>query len=102
MLAIGRALVGAPKVLLLDEPLEGLAPIVVEALFDALARIRDDSPADHRSWSSRRWSLRSRFAETSSILDRGRIVHRGKSRQLADNEALQAELLGVAQDGASG
>ena len=43
-----------------------------------------------------------RFADDVIVLDRGRIVHRGKSRQLAGNEALQAELLGVAQDGARG
>ena len=40
MLAIGRALVGNPKVLLLDEPFEGLAPALVDNLMDALRRIR--------------------------------------------------------------
>ena len=35
MLAVGRALAGAPKVLLLDEPMEGLAPVIVDTLFDA-------------------------------------------------------------------
>ena len=43
MLAIGRALAGAPKLLLLDEPTEGLAPIVVDALWDALVKIRDQA-----------------------------------------------------------
>ena len=47
MLAVARALVGGPKVLLLDEPLEGLAPIVIESLFETLVKIRDETGTDH-------------------------------------------------------
>jgi branched-chain amino acid transport system ATP-binding protein len=101
MLAIGRALAGAPKALLLDEPLEGLAPIVVDALMEALERIRSQSGVTI-ILVEQKAELALRFADDVIVLDRGRIVHRGKSRQLAGNEALQAELLGVAQDGARG
>ena len=98
MLAIGRALAGAPKALLLDEPLEGLAPIVVDALMDALERIRHQSGVT-MVLVEQKAELALHFADDVIVLDRGRVVHRGKSRELAGNEALQAELLGVAQDG---
>jgi branched-chain amino acid transport system ATP-binding protein len=101
MLAIGRALAGAPKALLLDEPLEGLAPIVVDTLMDALERIRGQSGVTI-ILVEQKAALALGFADDVIVLDRGRIVHRGKSRQLAENEALQAELLGVAGDEASG
>jgi branched-chain amino acid transport system ATP-binding protein len=100
MLAIGRALAGAPKALLLDEPLEGLAPIVVDALMDALGRVRDQSGVT-MILVEQKAALALGFADDVIVLDRGRIVHRGKSEELAGNEALQAELLGVAQDEAS-
>ena len=78
MLAIGRALVGNPKVLLLDEPLEGLAPIVIEALIDALARIRSQSGVTI-ILVEQKAELRAPFRTDVIVLDRGRIVHRGKS-----------------------
>jgi len=94
MLAIARALVGGPKVLLLDEPLEGLAPIVIEALFETLIRIRDESGLT-MILVEQKADLALSFAEDVAVLDRGRIVHRGPSAQLlADHEA-QARLLGV-------
>jgi branched-chain amino acid transport system ATP-binding protein len=101
MLAIGRALAGAPKALLLDEPLEGLAPIVVDALMDALERIRDQSGVT-MILVEQKAALALAFADEVIVLDRGCIVHRSKSKELAGNEALQAELLGVAQDEARG
>jgi branched-chain amino acid transport system ATP-binding protein len=74
MVAIGRALVGGPKVLLLDdEPLEGLAPIVVETLIAALAAIRDESVAT-MILAEQKADLALCFAEDAVVLDRGRIV----------------------------
>ena len=94
MLAIGRALAGGPKVLLLDEPLEGLAPIVVETLFAALAAIRDDSGVT-MVLAEQKADLALSFAEDAVVLDRGRAVFCGKSAELQADEALQHRLLAV-------
>ena len=94
MLAIGRALVGGPKVLLLDEPLEGLASIVVETLIAALAAIRDDSGVT-MILAEQKADLALSFAEDAVVLDRGRTVFRGKSAELQADEALQHRLLAV-------
>ena len=94
MLAIGRALVGGPKVPLLDEPLEGLAPIVVEKLFAALAAIRDESGVT-MILAEQKADLALSFAEDAVVLDRGRTVFRGKSAELQADEALQHRLLAV-------
>ena len=95
MLAVGRALVGAPKLLLLDEPTEGLAPIVVDALSDALARIRDASGLAILL-VEQRVDLALGFARDAIVLDRGRIVWRGASADLNADEATKHRLLGVA------
>ncbi len=94
MLAVGRALVGAPRVLLLDEPMEGLAPIVIETLFEALAQIRDRSGLTI-ILVEQKIDLALAFAREAVILDRGRIVYRGASAALHADEAAQARLLGV-------
>ena len=95
MLAVGRALVGAPRVLLLDEPMEGLAPIVVETLFQALAQIRDRGGLTI-ILVEQKIDLALAFARDVVVLDRGKIVHRGASAALRADEAAQARLLGVA------
>jgi branched-chain amino acid transport system ATP-binding protein len=94
MLAIGRALVGAPKVLLLDEPLEGLAPIVVDAVFDALTKIRDEGSLS-MILVEQNADFALSFAREAAVLDRGKVVHLGASAELRADEALQARLLGV-------
>jgi branched-chain amino acid transport system ATP-binding protein len=96
MLAIGRALVGGPKVLLLDEPLEGLAPIVVEALFEALSKVRDEGGLSI-VLVEQHAELALSFARHAAVLDRGKVVHFGTSADLRADEATQAQLLGVAR-----
>jgi branched-chain amino acid transport system ATP-binding protein len=94
MLALGRALVGAPRVLLLDEPLEGLAPIVVEALFERLARLHAETRLTILL-VEQKVRLALELARDVLVLDRGRVVYRGASAALAADEAAQARLLGV-------
>jgi branched-chain amino acid transport system ATP-binding protein len=94
MLAIGRALVGGPRVLLLDEPLEGLAPIVVDTLFEALSKIRDGGGLT-MILVEQNAEFALSFARDVAVLDRGKIVHLGVSAALRADEAAQARLLGV-------
>jgi branched-chain amino acid transport system ATP-binding protein len=95
MLAIGRALVGAPKVLLLDEPLEGLAPVVIESLVEALERIQRESKLT-MLLVEQKAELALSLTQEAVILDRGQIVYRGASAALKADEQTQAKLLGVA------
>jgi branched-chain amino acid transport system ATP-binding protein len=96
MLAVARALAGGPKVLLLDEPLEGLAPIVIEALFDALLKIRDEAGLS-MILVEQKAELALSFAKDVAVLDRGKVVHRGPSAELLADHDAQARLLGVGQ-----
>jgi branched-chain amino acid transport system ATP-binding protein len=96
MLAIARALVGGPKVLLLDEPLEGLAPIVIEALFEALLKIRDEAGLS-MILVEQKAELALSFANEVAVLDRGKVVYRGASADLSADHDAQARLLGVSQ-----
>jgi len=88
MLAIGRALMGNPSLLLMDEPLEGLAPIIIEALLKALKRlISEDSLALVLVEQHAKLALQ--VTRTAIVMRRGRIVHHGPSEALlADPERL--------------
>jgi branched-chain amino acid transport system ATP-binding protein len=96
MLAIGRALMGNPSLLLMDEPLEGLAPVIVDTLIAAFNRLRaDDRLAILLVEQHARLALG--FADDAAVLDRGRVVYDGPSRALLDDPQRLADLIGVAR-----
>jgi branched-chain amino acid transport system ATP-binding protein len=95
MLAIGRALMGNPSLLLMDEPLEGLAPVIVDALLAGLDRLtREDDLALLLVEQHARLALE--LAADAIILDRGLIVFAGASRELLDDPPRLTRLMGVA------
>jgi branched-chain amino acid transport system ATP-binding protein len=94
MLAVGRALVLNPRLLLLDEPTEGLAPIIIEELLAALKRIiRDEGMAAIVVEQHAQKILG--VTDDAVILDRGAIVHAAPSRTLIDDPAPLEQHLGV-------
>ena len=98
MLAIGRALIGNPLLLLMDEPLEGLAPLIVDTVLAGLARIRREDQLS-LLLVEQHASIALDFAEEAIVLDRGRIVFSGPSAELvAAPERIEA-LMGVAARG---
>jgi branched-chain amino acid transport system ATP-binding protein len=95
LLAIGRALVGNPTLLLMDEPLEGLAPVVVDALLAGLERLkREDDLA--LLLVEQHAQLALELAPNVIVLDRGAVVFTGTSRKLLDEPQLLDALMGVA------
>jgi len=99
MLAIGRALMGNPTLLLMDEPLEGLAPVIVDALLAGLDRLkREDDLALLLVEQHARLALE--LAPEAIILDRGLIVFAGPSRELLDDPQRLTSLMGVSARGA--
>ena len=88
MLAVGRALMGNPTLLLLDEPLEGLAPIIIESLLKALKRLMaEDSLAIILVEQHAKLALE--VTQSALVMSRGRVIHRGPSAALlADPDKL--------------
>jgi branched-chain amino acid transport system ATP-binding protein len=94
MLAIGRALMGNPLLILMDEPLEGLAPVIVDALLAGLDRLkREDDLAILLVEQHARLALA--FAQDALILDRGTAVYSGACRPLLDDSDRLNDLIGV-------
>jgi branched-chain amino acid transport system ATP-binding protein len=99
MLAIGRALMGNPVLLLMDEPLEGLAPVVVDTLLAGLARLKGEAGLA-LLLVEQHARLALEFADNAMVLDRGAIVFAGPSRDLLDAPDRLEALMGVAARGA--
>ncbi len=93
MLAIGRALMQRPKLLILDEPSQGLAPKVVRALYEFLARLQEQGVTLLMAEQNVREALR--MASRGYVLEHGRVVGEGASEALMEDEAVRRAFLGV-------
>ena len=92
MLAIGRALMGRPTLLLLDEPTLGLAPLVVKEIMSIIETLRKEGTTILLVEQNARAALR--ISDRAYVLETGKIRIRGKSSDLLKNEAVQKAYLG--------
>jgi branched-chain amino acid transport system ATP-binding protein len=92
MLAIGRALMARPQLLLLDEPSLGLAPIIVRDIFRALRRIREQGVTVLLVEQNARMALK--LADRGYVLENGRVVLEGPATELLASPEVQASYLG--------
>jgi branched-chain amino acid transport system ATP-binding protein len=93
MLAIGRALMGNPRVLLLDEPSEGLAPLIVAEVGRTIRRLKDEGQSIILVEQNLKLALE--VADRAVILNTGRCVFDGSTQDLANNESVISQNLGI-------
>lgn len=92
MLAIGRALMSRPRLLLLDEPSLGLAPLLVQTIFTVIQRIREDGRAILLVEQNARMALR--IADRAYVMETGRVALAGRAADLAAAPEVKAAYLG--------
>jgi len=97
MLAIGRALMAEPKMLLLDEPSLGLAPLVTRQLFDTLRLLHDAGVSILLVEQNARMALE--LADRAYVMERGRVSVEGPASEMLQDERVQAAYLGLGAGG---
>jgi len=93
MLTIARTLMGNPDLLLLDEPSEGLAPVIVESMLEQVQRLKRDGLTILLAEQGLEFSLA--LADRVYVLQKGEVEFSGPSRQLREDKALREKLLAV-------
>jgi branched-chain amino acid transport system ATP-binding protein len=91
MLTIGRTLMGNPELILLDEPVEGLAPLVVKDFAERLVKLKETGVTILFSEQNVRFSLS--IADRAYVIDRGRIKYSGSIEELSTNEEVKKNYL---------
>ena len=98
MLAVGRALMARPTVILLDEPSMGLAPQLVEEIFEIVKRLNEAEGVTFLL-AEQNTTMALRYANYGYILENGRVVMDGEAAALAENEDVKEFYLGVSGEG---
>jgi len=101
MLAVGRALVTNPRLLLLDEPLEGLAPIIVEELLKAIYRLTREEGLSAIIVEQHPQAILA-ISDQAIVLDQGHVVHSSSAESLLQQPDVLAKLLGVTRSSFQG
>jgi len=96
MLAVGRALVTNPRLLLLDEPLEGLAPIIVEELLKAISRLTRVEGLSAIIVEQHPQAILA-ISDQAIVLDQGQVVHSSSAESLLQQSDVLAKLLGLSR-----
>jgi branched-chain amino acid transport system ATP-binding protein len=96
MLALGRSLMGDPKLLMLDEPSLGLAPTVVDLVFDAVTQIREEGLTLLLVEQNAELALE--LTDRAYVIERGRVVAEGPSSELAQSERIRHIYLGMEEE----
>ncbi len=96
MCAIGRALMSRPKMILLDEPSMGLAPQIVEEIFEIVKNLNEKEGVSFLL-AEQNTHMALRFARYGYILENGRVVMDGEARALAENEDVKEFYLGISE-----
>ena len=92
MVAIGRGLMAAPKLLMLDEPSMGLAPILVEQIFDIISALNKDGTTILLVEQNAQMALS--IADRAYVLETGRIVNSGTGEELLHDDSVRKAYLG--------
>ena len=92
MLAMARAFVNDSKLLLIDEPSKGLAPIVIEKVMEAIAEMKKSTTI---VLVEQNFMMASRIGDTYTLIDDGRTVHSGLMGDLVNNEEIKRKYLGI-------
>lgn len=93
MLAIARTLMGNPDAILLDEPSEGIAPVIVQMMAEAIRTMKAEGVAV--LLSEQNWAFAAGISDRAMVIERGEMRFQGDMAELIADEALRAETLGV-------
>ena len=93
MLAVARALMAGPKILLMDEPSTGLAPIIVEEIFEIIGGLRDEGRTIFLVEQNA--NLAMKYADNFYLLEQGQVTYKGQPGEAHNSELLNRAYLGV-------